>query len=186
METITGHRLSLASSHYIRVQYFGYLTAEHLTLNHSLYVANVGSVRIRSIKLEFKLGAYNPLTLSGTIMVNNVLASVYSKNKLKGTHYVKHRIFAPYRWWYCVAKYWIGFHEVYSTPSHGSNQFLHILIHNYGHIVYFIYQIIQTLWIIMLVGVIIHIIVYKITLKDISFFFWKKLKKMLNYKHFFI
>ena len=52
METVTGHRMSLASTHYIRVHHFGYLTAAELALNHSLYVVNVGPVRIRSIKRE--------------------------------------------------------------------------------------------------------------------------------------
>jgi hypothetical protein len=173
VETITGHQISLIGSHYIRVHYLGYLAAWQLTSNHSLYVADIGAVRIRSIKMELKLGVYNPITSSGTLLVNNILASSYSKNKLKGTHYVKHRIFAPYRWWYYVAKYWFGFHEVYTTPSHGENQSLKTLVHTYGHIIHLIYQIIQTLSIIMLFGMMIRFVIYVKTLKDTSFLRWR-------------
>ncbi|CAF1415398.1 unnamed protein product [Adineta ricciae] len=170
VETITGHRISLSNIHYIRVQYFGYLTPQELTLNHSVYVANIGPVRIRSITIELKLGAYNPLTLSGTILVNNILASVYSKNKLKGTHYTKHRIFAPYRWWYSFAKYYLGFENVYETPSNGNNRFLRSMTHEYGHVVYLIYQITQAFGIILLVTVIMHIIPRMAALKHVPLF----------------
>ncbi|CAF3770136.1 unnamed protein product, partial [Rotaria sp. Silwood1] len=116
--TVSGHQISVTPDHYIRVENNGYDIASQLTLNHSLFVAQLNHpVRIRSIKQEFKAGLFSPVTFAGTILVNDVFASCYCLNNLRGTHYEKHHLYAPFRLWYYVAKYYLGFgSEVYHMP----------------------------------------------------------------------
>jgi hypothetical protein len=120
VETTTGHRLSLSYIHYIRVKHFGYLPAVELTLNHSLYVVDtvtgtIRETRIRSIKIEDKDGAFNPLTISGTLLVNGIFASSYVRI-FRFSHETWHRIVMPFRWWHYVAKY-LGIYPAYSVDE---------------------------------------------------------------------
>ena len=153
VETVTGHQISLAGSHYIRVEHNDYLPASQLTLNHSLYIAHIGhAVRIRTIKKEFKLGLYNPLTLSGTLLVNSILASSYVSVNNRGSHDYAHRLMAPLRWWYYMIKKILGFDcQVYSTPEHG----IHWLIAAYLDDDYYfsiIYRALYVLFVVVIVG----------------------------------
>ena len=107
VETENGHQLSLSHNHYIRVHQLGYLSGDQLTTNHSLYVA-AGSGQlylspIVSIKREMKRGVYQPVTLAGTLLVNNIAASSYLNN-LKLSHEQLHDILAPLRWWYLITR----------------------------------------------------------------------------------
>ncbi|CAF1367920.1 unnamed protein product [Rotaria sordida] len=98
--TVSGHQISVTPDHYIRVENNGYVIASQLTLNHSLFVTHLNyPVRIRSIKKEFKMGLFSPVTFAGTILVNDVFASCYCLNNLRGTHYEKHHLYAPFRLW---------------------------------------------------------------------------------------
>ncbi|CAF1074164.1 unnamed protein product, partial [Didymodactylos carnosus] len=107
VETDNGRHLSLSNNHYILVHQHGYLSGDQLTLNHSLYVGNPnGSMSISSIvkiKREIKYGVYQPVTLTGTLLVNGIAASSYL-NDLKLTHEQLHEILAPLRWWYHLTR----------------------------------------------------------------------------------
>ncbi|CAF4216890.1 unnamed protein product, partial [Rotaria sordida] len=43
------------------------------------------------------MGLFSPVTFAGTILVNDVFASCYCLNNLRGTHYEKHHLYAPFR-----------------------------------------------------------------------------------------
>ncbi|UJR29774.1 hypothetical protein I4U23_017321 [Adineta vaga] len=130
IETESGHKLSLSPDHYMRVEHFDYLTAEQLTLNHSLYIVmNDGSIqssRIRTINQELKTGIYNLFTLDGTLLVNSIAASTYISNGF-GSHHTKHRIYTPMRIGYHLSKYFGFLHKIYITNEYG----LHWIVTKY-------------------------------------------------------
>ncbi|CAF3906819.1 unnamed protein product [Adineta steineri] len=120
VETVTGHRFSLTSTHYVRVPYFEYLSASQLTLNHSLYVidkttGNIREARIRSIKIEKKQGAFNPLTLHGTLLVNGIFASSYTR-AFGWSHETFQNMATPFRFLYYLTKY-LGIHQAIWTNN---------------------------------------------------------------------
>merc|ERR1712072_940036 len=55
---------------------------------------------VTAVKKEFKEGAYSPITLDGTIVVNGIVASSYTK-KVNPT--LSHMLLAPRRAAYAVA-----------------------------------------------------------------------------------
>ncbi|XP_024520612.1 warthog protein 6-like [Selaginella moellendorffii] len=70
--------LELTAGHFVPVDIKGnlvYKRAEDLKVGDSLWESS----QITEISKVEKLGLYNPLTLSGNIMVNNVLASAHSE-----------------------------------------------------------------------------------------------------------
>ncbi|XP_024531827.1 warthog protein 4 isoform X1 [Selaginella moellendorffii] len=70
--------LELTAGHFVPVAVNGklmYKRAEDLKVGDSLWESS----KITEISKVEKLGLYNPLTLSGSIMVNNVLASTHSE-----------------------------------------------------------------------------------------------------------
>ncbi|CAF1383993.1 unnamed protein product [Rotaria sordida] len=156
--TVSGHQMSITPDHYVRVENNGYVTASQLTLNHSLFVTHLNHpVRIRSIKKEFKAGLFHPITLAGTILVNDIFASCYCLDNLHGTHYEEHHLYAPFRLWYYVAKYYLGFgSEVYDMPRDDIHWAIGIYIH-YGHYVVFIYRSLRALFLMGLIEFFIRI-----------------------------
>ncbi|CAF2935285.1 unnamed protein product [Rotaria sp. Silwood2] len=132
--TVSGHQISVTPDHYIRVENNEYLTASQLTLNHSLFVTHLNHpVRIRSIKKEFKAGLFHPIPLAGTILVNDVFASCYCLDNLHGTHYEEQHLYAPFRLWYYVTKYYLEFgSEIYDIARDDIHWAIGIYIH-YGH-----------------------------------------------------
>ncbi|CAF1132735.1 unnamed protein product [Adineta steineri] len=79
----------------------GHQITDQLTLNHSLHFIDYNNTIISSsivnIKREHKLGVFQPVTLSGTLFVNDIVASSYLNN-LKLTHEELHDILAPLCW----------------------------------------------------------------------------------------
>ncbi|CAF3458339.1 unnamed protein product [Rotaria socialis] len=156
--TESGQQISVTPDHYIRVENKGYIIASQLTLNYSLFVAHLNHpVRIRSIEKEFKVGLFSPVTFAGTILVNDVFASCYCLNNLRGTHYEKHQLYAPFRLWYYVAKYYLGFgSEVYEMPRDNIHWAIGTYVH-YGHYVVFIYRSLCALFLVVLIEIFIRI-----------------------------
>ncbi|CAF4195775.1 unnamed protein product, partial [Adineta steineri] len=120
VETVTGHRVSLTSAHYVRVSHFEYLSASQLTLNHSLYVVdkttgNIREARIQSIKIENKQGAFNPVTLHGTLLANGIFASSYA-NVFGWSHETFQNMATPFRLLYYLTKY-LGIHQAIWTNN---------------------------------------------------------------------
>jgi hypothetical protein len=122
----------------------------------------VKEARIRSIRLEEKQGAFNPITLHGTLLVNGILASSFSR-VFGLPHEAFQPIGIPFRCWYYVAKY-IGIYPPFSTVDndlHWSGTvfiyFMHlkesicstskiIYIIVTSHLLYFIYKLITIKW----------------------------------------
>ncbi|CAF1322055.1 unnamed protein product [Didymodactylos carnosus] len=106
IETITGHRITVTPDHYIRISNGKYSSAEQLTLNHFVYIRSESSlypVQIKSIIKSYKKGLYAPVTLSGTLLVNGIVASCYV-NVFDGTHDMMHMALFPIRLWYRLWK----------------------------------------------------------------------------------
>lgn len=120
VETVTGHRLSMTGTHYIHVHGLGFLQANKLSTNHSLYVMmtdrTVRLARIRTIKTEYKTGIYNLFTLDGTYLVNGVAASSYI-NISHFSHQKTHDIVAPLRWGYLLSKPLRKFDNLFPTEE---------------------------------------------------------------------
>lgn len=188
VETITGHKLSLIAEHYICVEHFGYLSASHLTLNHSLYVLDdttnsVKTTRIQRIKFEEKEGAYNPVTLSGTLLVNGILASSYS-NIFSWSHETIHYIGIPFRCWHYLAGY-LGIYPAYSTINNDLHWTAKALL-SFGQSSHFIYSILKVISIIIMIHFI--SIIYNLIIRNfkqstnsthwtniyIYFFLWRR------------
>ena len=56
--------------------------------------------KIESILIEPVVGYAAPLTMSGTILVDNILLSNYA---LLENHDLAHAVMAPVRWWYIIS-----------------------------------------------------------------------------------
>ncbi|CAF2824332.1 unnamed protein product [Rotaria sp. Silwood2] len=170
--TVSGHQISVTPDHYIRVENNGYIIASQLTLNYSLFVAHLNHpVRIRSIKKEFKAGLFSPVTFAGTILVNDVFASCYCLNNLRGTHYEKHHLYAPFRLWYYIAKYYLRFgSDIYDMPRDNIHWAIGIYVH-YGHYVVFIYRSLRALFLMSLIEFFIRIseIIHPILIKHVYY-----------------
>eukprot|EP00172_Hildenbrandia_rubra_P000661 Plantae.Rhodophyta-Hildenbrandia_rubra.ctg13595.p1 GENE.Plantae.Rhodophyta-Hildenbrandia_rubra.ctg13595~~Plantae.Rhodophyta-Hildenbrandia_rubra.ctg13595.p1 ORF type:complete len:506 (+),score=43.51 Plantae.Rhodophyta-Hildenbrandia_rubra.ctg13595:1377-2894(+) len=77
LETENARRLSLSAGHYLYVD--GRLqTASSVELGQSLEIDNGEVERVVSKKVTTEMGLYHPQTLSGTIVVNGIIASTYS------------------------------------------------------------------------------------------------------------
>ncbi|CAF4619098.1 unnamed protein product, partial [Rotaria sp. Silwood2] len=150
----------------------GDILAAELTLNHPLFVTHLNHpVRIRSIKKEFKVGLFAPITFAGTILVNDVFASCYCLNNLRGTHYEKHHLYAPFRLWYYVAKYYFGFgNDVYEMPRDDIHWAVDAYIH-YGPYVIFIYRFLRAAFFMVLIEFFIRIseIIHPIFIKHVYY-----------------
>ena len=82
-----------------------FVYAKELTLNDEIFVHVNDQMRVEKItKLGRKqeTGAFAPLTESGTILVNNVLASCYANCQ---SHTLSHIAFAPLRFWHQLFSY---------------------------------------------------------------------------------
>ena len=55
--------------------------------------------KIKSILIEPVEGYSAPLTMSGTLLVDGILASCYATI---GSHTIAHSVMAPARWWYAM------------------------------------------------------------------------------------
>ncbi|CAF1534646.1 unnamed protein product, partial [Didymodactylos carnosus] len=146
IETITGHEISVTGNHFIRVYKDDYLPADKLTVDHSIYVYNdnhttLYPVQIKSITTSWKKGVYNPFTLSGTILVNNVLASCYAVGKMGKTHYRKHSAFLPLRLWYKISKFIFPNQEPYEDKIQGVHWILDWMVYHHKIINFIHYPI---------------------------------------------
>ncbi|CAF1195791.1 unnamed protein product [Adineta steineri] len=72
-----------------------------LCLTNVIRIPHADPNLLFNIKREHKLGVFQPVTLSGTLFVNDIVASSYLNN-LKLTHEELHDILAPLRWWFYI------------------------------------------------------------------------------------
>ncbi|CAF1269221.1 unnamed protein product [Rotaria sordida] len=108
--TDSGHKISLTSLHLIPIKYnnnnkIDYIPAKDLQLNDKLYVIINGKLKsspVRNITIEIKRGYFAPLTMTGTLFVNNVLSSCYASAK---SHKWAHLFLTPFRWYYKIGRF---------------------------------------------------------------------------------
>ncbi len=85
-KTKQGYEVSLTSTHNIPVfvpeeNQIKFLPASKVTLKHHLIMFGQ-KVEIENISINSRQGFYSPLTLSGSLLVNNISASVFSDRYL--------------------------------------------------------------------------------------------------------
>jgi hypothetical protein len=96
----SGITLSLTPCHYIYVN-GTLMSAERAVVGDTVESTSSKSDRIKEITLERKQGLYNPHTLTGDIMVNNVRTSTYTHILPAG---MAHTILEPVRFLYKIGK----------------------------------------------------------------------------------
>ena len=96
----SGITLSLTPCHYIYVN-GTLMSAERAVVGDTVESTSSKSDRIKEITLERKQGLYNPHTLTGDIMVNNVRTSTYTHILPAG---MAHAILEPVRFLYKIGK----------------------------------------------------------------------------------
>jgi hypothetical protein len=96
----SGITLSLTPCHYIYVN-GTLMSAERAAVGDTVESTSSKSDRIKEITLERKQGLYNPHTLTGDIMVNNVRTSTYTHILPAG---MAHAILEPVRFLYKIGK----------------------------------------------------------------------------------
>jgi hypothetical protein len=114
LTTVSGHQLSLTSSHLLPTDIYGYVMAKNIRVGMNIYVMNDnGLLTIETISNVIdiiKQGYIAPLTQKGTLIVNNIAASCYATIN---SHHLAHAVLAPMRWWYELfggAKEIVGIH----------------------------------------------------------------------------
>ncbi|CAM4798140.1 unnamed protein product [Rotaria magnacalcarata] len=101
--THTGRQLSLTSAHLIPTDKHGYVMAKNIHTGMNVYVMNDDGILITetvsNVSDVVKQGYVAPLTVEGTLIVNNVATSCYATID---SHYIAHTVLAPMRWWYSL------------------------------------------------------------------------------------
>ncbi|UJR11766.1 hypothetical protein I4U23_015948 [Adineta vaga] len=110
LQTKSNHTISLTGEHLIAVATeegsMKYIAAKHVRTNRdSLYVIAANGMLIRSpviqVTYEIKTGYAAPLTMTGTLFVNDVLASVFAHVY---SHTAAQVAMTPVRWYYTGSK----------------------------------------------------------------------------------
>ncbi|CAF2109372.1 unnamed protein product [Rotaria magnacalcarata] len=106
--TDSGHKISLTGFHLIPIvspkSKINYIAAREVQLGDQFYVlinGHMESSSVRNITIEIKQGYFAPLTLTGTILVNDILASCYASVK---NHHWAQIFMTPFRWYYKLAR----------------------------------------------------------------------------------
>ncbi|CAF2746124.1 unnamed protein product [Rotaria sp. Silwood2] len=107
--TDSNHKISLTGLHLIPIissnNKMNYIAARDVHLGDQLYVLVNGHMKpttIKNITIEIKKGYFAPLTLTGTLLVNDVLASCYASVK---NHQWAQMFMTPFRWYYRLARF---------------------------------------------------------------------------------
>ncbi|CAF1219279.1 unnamed protein product, partial [Didymodactylos carnosus] len=139
IETVLNNRLFLTPDHFIGVYgYDGKFIPARLIKSHDLvYVRNTTTntielVGIKNISIETKQGIYSP-TLSGTIIVNNLVASCYGAPP-GNSHEERHQVYASLRWLYRFKKDFLLLNEPFQSQTTGT-PFIVTLTRNYHHMI---------------------------------------------------
>ena len=99
------------------------------------YEKNIQVVdKIESILIEPIEGYVAPLTMAGTILVNDLLASCYA---VVDSHSVAHAAMAPVRWWYMINQQFSHFiggttgDSMHSNGTHWYPELLYTMTNQY-------------------------------------------------------
>ncbi|CAM4834076.1 unnamed protein product, partial [Rotaria magnacalcarata] len=137
IETETGEKISLSGRHLIPISSSrdvqtvpSFIYAEHVTTNDYVYIRStavngIALVKVRSLRTEVKMGFYSPITKDGTIIVNNITASVYASIN---NHQLAHVGIAPLRWYYTFLKFFSKTVEPFKSATNGELHWTHLLL----------------------------------------------------------
>ncbi|CAF4856178.1 unnamed protein product, partial [Rotaria sp. Silwood1] len=134
IETETGHTISLTPHHLIPVFKNGiptFVHADQVDLNDFVYSSDgliSLKMKVKAVKHEIKVGYYSPITADGTILVNNIVASVYARIN---NHHIAHLSNAPMRWYYQIMKYF-EVDEPFRASENGQKHWTHGLLIQLG------------------------------------------------------
>ena len=117
LKTYSNKSLSVSGSHLMPLSNGDYKFAKKLLSNDEIitfdFEKNKTIVeKIQSILIEPVVGYIAPLTMSGTILVNDMLASCYA---VIDSHALAHAAMAPVRWWHLM-----DFRR-FSSPKNGTH-----------------------------------------------------------------
>ncbi|CAF4077252.1 unnamed protein product, partial [Rotaria sp. Silwood1] len=127
LETESNHTISLSAEHLIPVVSDTgtaiYIPAERVKAgHHSLYVLSDDGVLSQSlvirVSIQIKIGYFAPLTTSGTLLVNNVVASCFSHVH---NHEMAQLSMTPVRWYYKITRYF-GLTKHLDSKNQSPNQ----------------------------------------------------------------
>lgn len=120
--TESGYNISLTEYHLIPIKSLNanekYLFAKQVEVGDLLYVFHSGKIeysQVINIITELKKGYYAPLTMKGTILINNILASCFAL--IKDHHLAQYYMF-PFRYYYTLNKL---FHSNDQSDTHDSD-----------------------------------------------------------------
>jgi hypothetical protein len=104
IKTYSNKTLTVSGSHLIPVSDGTYKYAKKLFRDDEIITYDSEKKmqveeKIKSILIEPIEGYVAPLTMSGTLLVNNVLASCYA---VVDSHTIAHTAMLPARWWYSL------------------------------------------------------------------------------------
>ncbi|CAF2914204.1 unnamed protein product [Rotaria sp. Silwood2] len=107
--TDSGHKISLTSLHLIPIISYNnkidYISARQVKLGDQFYVIindQLEYSQVINITIELKKGYFAPLTMTGTLLVNDVFVSCYALVK---NHQWAQIFMAPFRWYYKLSRF---------------------------------------------------------------------------------
>ena len=106
--TESGHNISLTEYHLIPIKSFNetekHIFAKQVELGDLLYVLKndkIANSKVINIITETKKGYYAPLTMEGTLVINNILTSCFALVK---DHYLAQYSMFPFHYYYRLNK----------------------------------------------------------------------------------
>ena len=99
--TLKGHSLTISPGHYVYLANGKLSAASKLKIGDQLELINGDASRIISIKNVIDIGLFNPQTVSGSFVVNDVVASTYTTAIDPSLAHTA--LLAPVRWIYSVS-----------------------------------------------------------------------------------
>ncbi|CAF1242233.1 unnamed protein product [Adineta steineri] len=122
--TASNHHISLTGLHLIPIilsnNKIEYIAARNVKLGDQFYVLindQLESSPVVNITIESKNGYFAPLTMTGTILVNNVYASCFASVK---NHELAQIFMTPFRWYYQLANF-ISITEPFNNNNNRTN-----------------------------------------------------------------
>ncbi|CAF1976577.1 unnamed protein product [Rotaria magnacalcarata] len=137
--TASGHRVSLTSLHLIAaITYDGhiaYIPAKNIKNGDTLRVVTNGRVYSSSvidIIKEIKFGYYAPLSITGTLLANNVEVSCFSNVK---NHDIVQFYMSPLRWYYRLSRL-LSIEQPFGNHTVNGIHYVAYLLHKIAQFVY--------------------------------------------------
>jgi hypothetical protein len=133
LKTKLGHQISLTEYHLIPIKSFNedfhYKFANEIETGDLLYIVLNNQIQLSpviNITIEIKKGYYSPLTMKGTLVVNQILASSFAHVR---DHHLAQFYFFPLRFYYKLTQL-IYLNDLFlNNNSHGLHWIISIIFH---------------------------------------------------------